>query len=272
MCSSDLRPGGVSLRDDVDRAALLAAQPAPLPPPGTLPPGAAFAFGLRLARALADVHAAGNGIVPDRAGVTLVGDVVRFQLRGAPTPTGRRDDVRFVVRLLVEQVVGLLPSPMELAESDIPPLLAALPVQLPIELAALVLDAFAADPLHRPADGFALWERLHLGEASHALRQEQPWARQAGACAGFNTHVGVLKSLQTQTNQDAFLLAGDPTWSMLCVADGISQCTAGSGDLASGLTTRSLRLWWNEQGEGLRAAEMPRQRASLEAEIGRAHV
>lgn len=266
-----VRSGAIELREDVDRDTLLVGRPAPLPPPGTLPAGAVFSFGLRLARALAEVHAAGQGLVPDRGAVTLVGDAVRFRTRGAPTATGRKDDVRFVVRLLVEQVVGSLPSPAALPESDIPPLLAALPVQLPLEVSAIVLEAFAVDPTYRPADGFALWERLHLAERSHALRQEQPWVRQAGACAGFNTHIGVLKSLQSQTNQDSFLLAGDPNWSLLCVADGISQCTAGSGDLASGLTTRTLRLWWGEQGEGLRDAEPPRMRASLEGALHRAN-
>ena len=33
---------------------------------------------------------------------------------------------------------------------------------------------------------------------------------------------------------------------LLCVADGISHCNAGSGDLASGLVVRTLRQWWAE--------------------------
>ncbi len=266
-----LTNGLLALRDGLDRGALLQVTPRQLPASGSLPAAAAFALGLRLARGLADVHLAGRGIVPDRDQVTIAGDCVRFRTRGAPTSHGRRDDVRFVIRLLLEQVLGPLPSIGDLPDSDLVPLLGARGLQLPLELVAVALDALAADPELRPADGLALWERLHLAEAMHTLRQSSPWAHQAAACAGFDSHVGVLKSLQTQTNQDAFLLAGDPTWSLLCVADGISQCNAGSGDLASGLTTRALRLWWADQADTLRDADPPRIQAAVESALERAN-
>lgn len=261
--------GQLSLAHGLDRASLLQPPPRPLPAPGTLPPAAAFAFGIRLARALADVHLAGMGIVPDRGAVTIVGDAVRYRTRGAPTPQGRRDDVRFVVRVLLEQVLGVLPHPGDLPDSDLAPLLHALGVPLPLELCAVALDALAADPSLRPADGLSLWERLHHAEAVHALRQATPWAHQATACAGFDTHVGVLKSLQTQTNQDSFLLVGEPTWSLLTVADGISQCNAGSGDLASGLTVRTLRSWWVDQADALKDADPPRIQAAVAGALER---
>jgi protein phosphatase len=263
--------GRLSLAPGVDRQGLLEVAPRPLPAAGSLPASSAFALAIRLARGLADVHLAGQGIVPDRETVRIVGDTVRFRTRGAPTGHGRRDDVRFVIRLVLEQVLGRLPNAGDLPESDLVPLLGALGTQLPIELAAVALEALAADPELRPADGLALWERLHIAEAIHALRRAAPWAHQAGACAGFDTHVGVHKSLQTQTNQDSFLLAGDPTWSLLCVADGISQCNAGSGDLASNLTTRTLRMWWAEQSDALRDAEPPRIQAAVAAALARAN-
>lgn len=263
--------GRLALRDGLDPAEILAVHPQPLPPPGTIPAAAAFALGLRFARALADVHIAGRTVVPDRGEVQLLGAAVRFRTRGASTSTARQDDVRFVVRLLLEQVLGPLPSSEDLPESDLAPLLAAHPVALPPELGAVALDALAADPTLRPADGLALWERLHVAEAVHALRQEVPWAHHAAAAAGFDTHVGTLKSLQAQTNQDAFLLAGDPTWSLLVVADGISQCTAGSGDLASNLTTRALRDWWAEQADAVRDAEPARVHAAAAAALDRAN-
>jgi len=261
----------LSLRDGVDRSEVLQARARPLPAPGTLPASAAFGFALRLARALADVHLGGFGVVPDPAAVTVTGDTIHFRTRGAPTAQGRRDDVRFVLRLLLEQVLGPLPAPGDLPESDLAPQLGALGVTLPLELVAVATDGLAADGAFRPADGFALWERLNVAEAVHAMRRAAPWAHQAGACAGFNTHVGVLKSLQTQINQDAFLLAGEPTFSLLCVADGISQCNAGSGDLASNLLIRSLRLWWAERGDALRDAESPRIQAALAGALTRAN-
>ncbi|MDP2306728.1 MAG: protein phosphatase 2C domain-containing protein [Pseudomonadota bacterium] len=269
--SDEVSQETVSLREGVDRSELLRARPRPLPTPGTLPRAAAFGFAIRLARALADVHLQGLGIVPDPTTVAIAGDTIQFRTRGAPTPQGRRDDVRFVLRILLEQVLGPLPDPGDLAESDLAPQLGALGVPLPLELLAVVMEGMAADGSLRPADGFALWERLHVAEAVHAMRQSAPWAHQAGACAGFNTHIGVLKSLQTQTNQDAFLLVGEPTFSLLCVADGISHCNAGSGDLASGLTIRTLKLWWAEQADALRDAEPPRIHAALAGSLARAN-
>jgi serine/threonine protein phosphatase PrpC len=267
VCTRDT----VALRDGVDRFEMLRARPRALPTPGTLPPTAAFGFAIRLARALADVHLQGLGIVPDPMTVAITGDTVQFRTRGAPTSQGRRDDVRFVLRIVLEQVLGRLPDPGDIAESDLSPQIGALGVPLPLELLAVVMEGMAADGGLRPADGFALWERLHVAEAVHAMRQSAPWAHQAGACAGFDTHVGVLKSLQTQTNQDAFLLVGEPTFSLLCVADGISQCNAGSGDLASGLTIRTLKLWWAEQADALRDAEPPRVHAALAGSLARAN-
>jgi protein phosphatase len=261
----------LSLRDGVDRSEVLQARARPLPTPGTLPASAAFGFALRLARALADVHLGGLGVVPDPAAVSITGDTIQFRTRGAPTAQGRRDDVRFVLRLLLEQVLGPLPAPGDVSESDLAPQLGGLGVTLPIELLAVATDGLAADGAFRPADGFALWERLNVAEAVHAMRRAAPWAHQAGACAGFNTHVGVLKSLQTQVNQDAFLLAGEPTFSLLCVADGISQCNAGSGDLASNLLIRSLRLWWAERGDSIRDAEPPRVNAAIAGALTRAN-
>lgn len=261
----------VSVREGVDRSEMLRAHARPLPTPGTLPPSAAFGFALRLAGALTDVHLQGLGIVPDATTVAIVGDTVRFCTRGAPTSQGRRDDVRFVLRVVLEQVVGRLPDPGDLPESDLSPQIGVLGVPLPHELLAVMMEGMAADGGFRPADGFALWERLHIAEAVYAMRQSAPWAHQASACAGFNTHVGVLKSLQTQTNQDAFLLVGEPTFSLLCVADGISQCNAGSGDLASGLTIRTLKLWWAEHADELRDAEPARVHAALAEALARAN-
>lgn len=263
--------GRLALREGLEASEILSVRPQPLPPAGTVPAAAAFALGLRLARALADVHLGGLGIVPDRDTVSVAGAAVRFRTRGAPTAQGRRDDVRFVMRLLLEQVLGPLPSPGHLPDSDLVPLLGVHPVALPLELVAVALDALAADPDLRPADGLALWERLHLAEAVHALRQDVPWAHQAGACAGFETHVGALKSLQTQTNQDSLLLLGEPSWSLLCVADGISQCNAGSGDLAASLATRALRLWWSERADAVRDAEPPRVHAAVADALERAN-
>lgn len=258
----------ISLADGVDRTRLLEVPPRALLAPGTLLPSSAFAVGIRLARALAEVHHAGNGIVTDRATIQVVGDRIVYSQRPGTTTHARRDDVRFVARLLVEQVVGPLPA---VESSELVSVLGALPTVLPLELVAVVSDALAAEPLLRPADGLALWERLHIAEAVASLRANAPWAQKALMVAGFDTHIGTLKSLQSQTNQDAFLVLGDAAWSMAAVCDGISQCNAGSGDLASALTVRALRAWWAEESESLRDAEPARIFAGVNTALTRAN-
>lgn len=261
----------LGLADGVDRARLLEVPPRPLLPPGTLLPASAFAVGIRLARALAEVHHAGNGIVADRASIQVVGDRILYAPRPGTSPSSRRDDVRFVARLLIEQVVGPLPGADRVADSELIAILGTLPASLPLELVAVVSDALAADPQLRPADGFALWERLHVAEAVATLRTHAPWAQKATLVAGFDTHIGTLKSLQAQTNQDTFLVVGDAAWSLAAVFDGISQCNAGSGDLASALTARALRTWWAEESESLRDAEPVRIFQGLNAALARAN-
>lgn len=264
-----VRRDGVSLGGGVGPEDL--ARPRPLPAPGTLPGSAALRFAVALARQLAAVHAMGDGVVPSRDAVQLVGDGVRFRTRGAPTANGRRDDVRFVLRLVLEQVVGPLPSPAHVAEGDLPTLIGALAPSLPPELLAVAIEAMGEDAAHRPADGLALLERLSVADAVVALRGSVGHAPQAQAVAGFNTHIGLLKSLQSQTNQDAFLLVGDPNLSLLAVFDGISQSTAGTGDLASGLATRALRTWWAEHGDELASATPAKIHAALDAALERAN-
>lgn len=233
---------------------LLARRVAMLPAPGTLPPAAAFGLGLDMARRLASVHAAGLGVVPDRQKIEIDGNEVRFHTRGAPTAEGRRGDVLWAARTLLEQVIGPLPPHERVPTSTLTPLIAVKAPELPPELVAVLAEALADDPWLRPADGLALLERLHTAESVRSLRAAVGWAREAHAVASYDTHIGAMKALAGQTNQDAFLLLGDPTLSLLCVFDGISQCTVGSGDLASGLCAGALRQHWGERLGALRPA------------------
>ncbi|MFZ5479619.1 MAG: PP2C family protein-serine/threonine phosphatase [Myxococcota bacterium] len=266
-----VRRASVALREGLGVDALLEPAATALPSPGTLPPAAAFAFALKLARALAAVHAAGAGVVPIRHTVEVAGDGVRFRTRGAPTSSGRRDDVRFAMRLVLEQVLGPLPHPGELPEEELCAFAGALAPQLAPELLAVAADCLAGDPFLRPADGLVLWERLVAAQAAADLRAQVGWVRDATCVAGFNSHVGLLKSLQSQTNQDAFLLVGDPGFSLLAVCDGISQSTAGSGDLASALTARALRTAFEESADALRDGPPAALGAFLEAGLVRAN-
>lgn len=266
-----VRRGHLGLRSGITLADLARPWPAPLPPPGSLPAAAARRFALAAARGLAKVHASGDGIVPSRDAVELLGDGLRFKTRGAPTAQGRRDDVRFVVRLVLEQVAGLLPSPQDVAEADLVPVLAGIVPDLGPELLAVAVEALGEEAALRPADGVALLERLSVAEAVATLRAALGHIPGAHATAGFNTHIGIVKSVSSQTNQDAFLLVGEPAHALVAVCDGISQSTAGTGDLASSIVVRALRQHWQEHGAGLVDAPPARVHAWLDQALDRAN-
>ena len=63
---------------------------------------------------------------------------------------------------------------------------------------------------------------------------------------GYDTHVGRMKILTTQTNQDALYAAVKGTVSLFVVCDGISTANAGSGDVASGISTHVIASLWEQ--------------------------
>lgn len=263
--------GSLRVRPGVDPQAFDAQRPSPLPAPGTLGAGAAFPFALRVARAVAEAHARGEVLVRDRAQVKVAGGEVRFATESGRWRHARREDVRFVMRLLLEQVLGALPDPNSLPDAELVCLVGDVSPALPPELLGVVQRSLAVDPDLRPADGSALLHALRLAEASATTRATAPFNPHAQVLAGFNSHIGILKSLQGQTNQDSFLLVGEPGLSLVGVADGISMSTAGTGDLAASLLVKTLRIHWQEHGEGLRDAGPGRVQSFLTDALRRAN-
>ncbi len=236
----------------------------PMPSPGTLPASEAFEFAITASRALADVHGDGKGIIRLRSAVSLRQGVVEFQYRESTQGEDRRDDVRFVMRMVLEQVVGILPITEHFSDSELPFLVGLCSSAIPFELLAVCIEALADDASYRPSNGLALLSRLHTAQAAAQLRSSAPWLKNARLSAGFDTHIGLFKSLVSQTNQDAFLLAGEPDLALFAVADGISLCTAGSGDRASSLLIRALRQEWTANQERLRHASSDDVHAFIE--------
>lgn len=266
-----LRRGALALVDGVTHESLAPSAPIELPGPGTLPATSALGFATRLARSLADAHAAGQSLAGDRSAVTVAGAGFRLRTLPARSPGELREDVRFVMRLVMEQVLGPLPSRADLADDDLVPIAASADPALPFELLAVAADALAKTPALRPADGLALLERLVVASAVHDLRAAMPHAPRAGIAVGFDTHIGMAKSLQGQTNQDTFLVLGDPSLALVGVADGISLSSAGSGDLASFLFARSIRASWDDHGASLADAPPAKVHAFLQDAVRRAN-
>ena len=204
-----------------------------------------------LAHALAALHARGATLLRNREACTLGPSGWRLQADAEPAPP--QVDVTWACRRLIEVALGAdLPAVIPDHELvDLVP--AALPV-MPPELLGVLRYAFARSPSLRPADGLALTNALAVAHAVARTREELPPMAHAQLVAGFDTHIGTFKALAGQTNQDSFLVLGDPEHALVMVADGISTATAGSGDLASSLAARTLRLQWTGHHEELRRA------------------
>lgn len=265
------RSGELRAREGVEGAAFAPDRVVPLPAAGTLGAGAAMDFAVRLARALADAHARGEVAVQARERVGFAGGEVRVPTLGSRSRHARRDDGRWAMRLVLEQVLGPLPSAEDLADADLVAVAAELAPALPPELLGVAQRALALDPDLRFSDGIALHHALRLGEATATTRALTPFDAEASWTAGFQTHIGALKSLQGQTNQDSFVLLGEPRLALAAVADGISIASAGTGDQASALFSRTLRNYWLEQSGGLRDAGPGRLHAFLQEALRRAN-
>ncbi|MEN9786798.1 MAG: hypothetical protein RLZZ299_2062 [Pseudomonadota bacterium] len=247
------------------------AQARPVPTPGTLAPGDALPYAERLALAAANLHAAGIALM-DRDGAIAEGPDGFVLTGGGPADAlARREDVRRVMRAVLAHAVGPLPSDAQLGGLELVACLGGACPSLPPEFLAVLASACAPDPEHRPPDAFALARVLADARATSEFRARAGMVRGACAAAGFDTHVGLAKSLHAQTNQDSFVAVGEQDCALLAVCDGISQCNAGSGDLASALASRALRTHWNEHASTLGDATDARVSAWIADALTRAN-
>ncbi len=242
-----------------------------VPGPMRVPAEEALTYGGRLALALARLHDGGHALEDGPDAIHEQRDGFLLSPGGVAVESRRREDVRRVVLAVLESVLGPLPDAQGAAEVDLVAWIGGVDAALPVEFLSLVNDALADDPSLRPQDGMALVERFAVARAASEARAQLGWMRGACAAAGFDTHIGIVKSLQGQTNQDTFVAVGEQDSALLAVCDGISQCTAGSGDLASGLAARGLRGHWHDHAETLRDADSPRILAWLRDALARAN-
>ncbi len=223
------------------------------------------ALGLELARAIAQHHANKRLAYPTLAAIQLhpSGRVALQPANEAPKlPTTERystaTDIFAGALALVERAIG---RRWENVQPDrvLPYLRHAAPDLPPSTLAPLDA-ALDPDPRRRP-DAYQWmqrWEAVVAAESARAAAEPRASVRLR---VGFDTHIGRLKILQSQTNQDAVYVSSKGSYSLLAVCDGISTATAGSGDLAAAVTAQVLASLWNQA--------LPRIVEATQAEIDR---
>jgi serine/threonine protein phosphatase PrpC len=230
------------------------SSPVPL---GKLPPrsGASLiGLGLAMARALSLHHKEGRVVNPSAFTVrVLPNETMEAEpsedLGASPRPLlenpSPSTDVYAAAVLLLEALIGR-PWPRNMpAARAIPYLRMCIPLLPPSALAPL--DAgLHPDPTCRPADGrewLARWQSAAVAEENRSYAARNSLARLQ---VGFDSHVGKMKVLLTQTNQDCLAIASRGPLSLLVVCDGISTANAGSGDVASSISCHVIANLWEQ--------------------------
>ncbi len=207
-------------------------------------PRTSFAYvGRALASSLARAHAEGQVLLPNSFNTVIFPDG-RIQVSPADAPPADHkpiDDVFLAGKLLLESFLGrALPAGAE-PHSTLPFLRHQLSELGPAVMAPLTA-ALHPEPEHRPTA--SRW--LTQWKAVVAAEEARPEALDAEADlrCGYDSHVGRVKLLQTQINQDALWIGARGQHRMFALADGISVADAGTGDIASRITVRTLgRVW-----------------------------
>jgi serine/threonine protein phosphatase PrpC len=213
-----------------------------------LPAQAFVPVGLAVANALAAAHAEGLTVSPHADSMILQPDgTVRLQPGEAPGHAGQvgiaspEDDIRLAATVLLESFLGRHLPPNTDASQVMPYLRHVLP-ELPPSALAPLYPALHADPAMRP--NAVQWAELWAGVHDTELLRRSGFRSDALPEVGYDSHIGRVKLMQTQTNQDALWVAMRAERGLFVLADGISVSDAGRGDIASRLGINALaRLW-----------------------------
>lgn len=225
-------------------------------PLSALPPrsGASLVgLGLSIARALAHHHKDGRVCNPNAERVTVLPDetmtIVPGSADDAPlppneAPTAARDVYAAAVLILRCLFGREWPANIP-AQRVIPYIRYVIPLLPPAALAPLDA-ALHPDPRLRPRDGLAwqaLWQVAAVAEEQRGYAVRDPATR---LHIGYDSHIGRMKMLLTQTNQDALFVSSKGPLSLLVVCDGISTASAGSGDVASSIASNVIATLWEQ--------------------------
>lgn len=210
-------------------------------------------LGLALARALYQHHRGSTVCNPNGERVIVRPDETMAVTAGgsddAPVPPNEAPsparDVYAGAVLLLQCLLGR-PWPTGIpAQRAIPYLRYVIP-QIPPSALAPLDAALHPDPRLRPRDGLAwqaLWQSAAVAEEQRGYATRDPAAR---LTIGYDSHIGRMKMLLTQTNQDALFVSSKGPLSLLVVCDGISTANAGSGDVASSIASNVIASLWEQ--------------------------
>jgi protein phosphatase len=211
------------------------------------PPRALAALGRAMAEALATCHGEGRVANPTSESSILNPDgSIRFEDNGPssapwaeePSPEA---DVRAAAVVLLEVCLGRsLPAITDPAEI-LPHVRHRVPDLPPAALAPL-FSAMRASPAQRPTA--LAWARQWASVQAAELDRPRAYDPQAHVRVGYDSHIGRVKLLLSQTNQDALFVGVRGNHALLVLADGISIADAGRGDIASWLAVQAIARMW----------------------------
>ncbi len=197
-----------------------------------------------------DLHAFGSGQLPD--------DIVCNPQFMAPEigmghRAGPRSDVFHLAAFCYYWQAGLLPAGfagqgLERFGHEFPPVRTYHP-QVPERVWRLLSQGLAVNPSARPDS-----PRAFAAELAHVLELARTRREGAGPVAwevGMHTRTGRCKSAQGKRNEDQVFSRNfaEPPRLLAAVADGISQCVVGQGELASLITTIVLENEFPESAD-----------------------
>ena len=154
------------------------------------------------------------------------------------------DNIAIFIRFILQAHSRIIPP--NLSNNVLMAHLSLLAPTLPIDFIPIIGEALSQDESLRLSDVQTLQQRLQLALQLNEDRLKKPQETSYHWDIGFDTHIGRRKSWSSQTNEDNFFYAVHNQVSLLVVADGISTCTAGSGDIASKIAIHVAHHFWEQ--------------------------
>ena len=213
-----------------------------------------LSLALGMVSALAEAQAAGIPVNPCSDSLVVHPDgSVEFVTQGDPDKSPRlpgeapslKADLYALSTLLVESITGR-PWPRALPVDRALPYLRHVAQALPPSTLGPLDAAMSTRPEDRPKDAAAwklMWDAAVAAEETRAFSGFDADVR---LDVGYDSHIGKVKLLLSQTNQDCVFVAHRDGIQLLIVCDGISTATAGSGDVASSITSHVIAGLWEQ--------------------------
>jgi len=199
--------------------------------------------GLNLARALRAHHDAGRSVAPSADRIMVDTDCAISIECDPAADTTPQEDVYVAARILLEVLLGRSWDQHAEPITVMPFLRHITPTLPPSSMAPLQC---ALNPNSEKWIDSETWEERWKASIQAESTRDAYYDPEFDLKAGYDTHIGRVKALYTQTNQDALFLKQTGHVGLFVVADGISIADVGSGDVAAGIATRVITNLWEK--------------------------